>query len=116
MTVADRARAVLKQVFGYDDFRPGQREIVEAVLAGEDLFAVMPTGSGKSMCYQLPSLVDGGLTVVVSPLIALMRDQVRQMKALGVSAASLNSAEDDESRLDALALLDAGKLNLLFVS
>jgi ATP-dependent DNA helicase RecQ len=114
--VADPARAVLKQVFGYDDFRPGQREIVDAVLAGEDVFAVMPTGSGKSMCYQLPALVDGGLTVVVSPLIALMRDQVRQMRALGVAAASLNSAEDDESRLDTLAQLDAGKLNLLFVS
>ncbi len=116
MIVADRARAVLKQVFGYDDFRPGQREIVEAVLAGEDVFAVMPTGSGKSMCYQLPALVDGGLTVVVSPLIALMRDQVRQMRALGVAAASLNSSEDDESRLDTLARLDAGKLSLLFVS
>jgi ATP-dependent DNA helicase RecQ len=113
---ADRARAVLKEVFGYDDFRPGQREIVDAVLAGEDVFAVMPTGSGKSMCYQLPALVDGGLTVVVSPLIALMRDQVRQMKALGVAAASLNSAEDDESRLDTLARLDSGNLNLLFVS
>ncbi len=116
MSVADRARAVLNQVFGYDDFRPGQREIVEAVLAGEDVFAVMPTGSGKSMCYQLPALVDGGLTVVVSPLIALMRDQVRQMRALGVAAASLNSAEDDASRLDTLARLDAGQLNLLFVS
>ena len=116
MRLSDRARAVLKQVFGYDDFRPGQREIVEAVLAGEDVFAVMPTGSGKSMCYQLPALVDGGLTVVVSPLIALMRDQVRQMKALGVSAASLNSAEDDESRQDTLARLGAGTLNLLFVS
>ncbi len=116
MIVEDRARAVLKQVFGYDDFRPGQREIVDAVLAGEDVFAVMPTGSGKSMCYQLPALVDGGLTLVVSPLIALMRDQVLQLKALGVAAASLNSAEDDGSRLDTLALLDAGTLNLLFVS
>jgi ATP-dependent DNA helicase RecQ len=111
-----KAAAVLKQVFGFDDFRPGQREIVDAVLAGEDVLAVMPTGSGKSMCYQLPALVDGGLTVVVSPLIALMRDQVRQMKALGVAAASLNSAEDEESRLETLARLEAGKLNLLFVS
>jgi ATP-dependent DNA helicase RecQ len=67
-----RARSVLKEVFGYDDFRAGQEEIVTAVLAGEDVFAVMPTGSGKSMCYQLPAIVDGGLTVVVSPLIALM--------------------------------------------
>lgn len=116
MTVPDRVQAVLKQVFGFDDFRPGQREIVDAVLAGRDVLAVMPTGSGKSMCYQLPAIVDGGLTVVVSPLIALMRDQVRQMKALGVAAASLNSAEDDESRMDTLGRLDAGHLNLLFVS
>ena len=110
------ARAVLKQVFGFDGFRPGQREIIDAILAGEDVFAVMPTGSGKSMCYQLPAIVDGGLTVVVSPLIALMRDQVRQMQALGVAAASLNSAEDEASRLDTLARLDARRLNLLFVS
>ena len=66
------ARARLKSVFGYDDFRPGQAEIIAAVLAGEPVLAVMPTGSGKSMCYQLPAVLDDGLTVVVSPLIALM--------------------------------------------
>ena len=71
------ARALLKSVFGYDDFRPGQAEVVAAVLAGGPVLAVMPTGSGKSMCYQLPALVEGGLTLVVSPLIALMRDQLR---------------------------------------
>ncbi|MGL4651829.1 MAG: DEAD/DEAH box helicase, partial [Caldilineaceae bacterium] len=71
-----RARATLRSVFGYDDFRPGQAEVITAVLAGEDVLAVLPTGSGKSMCYQLPALVEGGLTVVISPLIALMRDQV----------------------------------------
>ncbi len=77
------ARAALKTVFGYDGFRAGQAEVIAAVLAGRDVFAVMPTGSGKSMCYQLPALVEGGLTVVVSPLIALMRDQVRQLAAAG---------------------------------
>ena len=86
------ARETLRTVFGYGDFRPGQAEIVAAVLAGEDVLAVMPTGSGKSMCYQLPALVDGTLTIVVSPLIALMRDQVQQMRGLGVAAA-MNSAE-----------------------
>jgi ATP-dependent DNA helicase RecQ len=111
-----RARSVLKEVFGYDDFRAGQEEIVTAVLAGEDVFAVMPTGSGKSMCYQLPAIVDGGLTVVVSPLIALMRDQVRQLKAVGIAAATLNSAEDDEGRRETLERLDSGNLTLLFVS
>jgi len=112
----ERALAVLKDVFGYDAFRPGQEEIVTAILAGEDVFAVMPTGSGKSMCYQLPALVDGGLTVVVSPLIALMRDQVQQMVALGVAAASLNSSEDEADQRDTLERLQGGGLNLLFVS
>ena len=116
MSTQARARAVLKDVFGYDDFRPGQAEIVSAVLAGEDVFAVMPTGSGKSMCYQLPAIVDGGLTVVVSPLIALMRDQVRQMLALGVRAATLNSSESDDDRRATLERLGIGDLNLLFVS
>ncbi len=111
-----RARAVLKEVFGYDEFRPGQAEIVAAVLAGEDVLAVMPTGSGKSMCYQLPALVDGGLTVVVSPLIALMRDQVRQMAALGVRAATLNSSEPEADQRDTLEQLADGSLRLLFVS
>src|ERR1700761_3048842 len=91
-----RAAATLKAVFGYDAFRPGQADIIEAVLAGKDVLAVMPTGSGKSLCYQLPAVLDGGLTIVVSPLIALMRDQVGQMVSLGVAAASLNSHNDAE--------------------
>jgi ATP-dependent DNA helicase RecQ len=111
-----RARAILKSTFGYDDFRPGQGEVVEAALRGDDLLAVMPTGSGKSMCYQLPALVDGALTVVVSPLIALMRDQVFQMRAVGVAAATLNSTSTDAEVADAWSLLRAGELRLLFVS
>src|SRR3712207_2742934 len=111
-----KARAALKSVFGYDDFRPGQSEIVAAVLAGRDVLAVMPTGSGKSMCYQLPALVDGALTVVVSPLIALMRDQVRQMASVGVPAATLNSMATEEEALEAWRLLRSGELRLLFVS
>ncbi|HMO28194.1 DNA helicase RecQ [Enterovirga sp.] len=110
------ARRALKDVFGYDDFRPGQEEIVAAALAGEDVFAVMPTGSGKSMCFQLPAVVDGGLTVVVSPLIALMRDQVRQLVGLGVRAASLNSADSEEERRGTWAALDSREVSLLFVS
>jgi ATP-dependent DNA helicase RecQ len=72
------ASALLHSVFGFNAFRPGQEEIVDAVLAGENVLAVMPTGSGKSLCYQLPAIARPGLTLVVSPLIALMRDQVRQ--------------------------------------
>jgi ATP-dependent DNA helicase RecQ len=111
-----RARAALKSVFGYDDFRPGQDEVIEAVLAGENVLAVMPTGSGKSMCYQLPAVVDGGLTVVVSPLIALMRDQVQQMGHVGVAAATLNSGNGDEANRETLKRLRAGEVSLLFVS
>jgi ATP-dependent DNA helicase RecQ len=111
-----RARAILKSTFGYDDFRPGQGEVIEAALRGDDLLAVMPTGSGKSMCYQLPALVDGALTVVVSPLIALMRDQVHQMRAFGVPAATLNSTSSEAEVDDAWRLLRAGELRLLFVS
>ncbi len=110
------ARAALKSVFGYDDFRPGQAEVMGAVLAGEDVLAVMPTGSGKSMCYQLPALVEGSLTVVVSPLIALMRDQVHQLEALGVAAATLNSMSTDEEVRQAWRLLRSGELRLLFIS
>src|SRR5215203_6748932 len=111
-----RARAILKSTFGYDDFRPGQGEVIEAALRGDDLLAVMPTGSGKSMCYQLPALVDGALTVVVSPLIALMRDQVHQMQGFGVAAATLNSTTSEEEAREAWRLLRAGELRLLFVS
>ncbi|AZO79679.1 MULTISPECIES: DNA helicase RecQ [unclassified Bosea (in: a-proteobacteria)] len=110
------ARAILKSVFGYDDFRPGQWEVIEAALGGRDVFAVMPTGSGKSMCYQLPALVAGGLTLVVSPLIALMRDQVGQLVRAGVSAASLNSMNSEAEAAQAWDKLNSGELRLLFVS
>ena len=110
------ARRQLKSVFGYDDFRPGQAEVIAAVLEGKPVLAVMPTGSGKSMCYQLPALVDGGLTLVVSPLIALMRDQVQQLRSLGVEAGSLNSSNDDEESDRVWQALDDQSLRLLFLS
>ena len=110
------AHALLKSVFGYDDFRPGQAEIISAVLAGGPVLAVMPTGSGKSMCYQLPALIEERLTVVVSPLIALMRDQVTQLRALGVSAATLNSMNAAEENAAARRAMRDGELRLLFVS
>ncbi len=90
----EKARAELGRVFGFPGFRPGQEEVIGAALHGEDVLAVMPTGSGKSLCYQLPAMAREGLALVVSPLIALMRDQVAQMRELGVSAAALNSASD----------------------
>ncbi|MBL1257197.1 DNA helicase RecQ [Methylocystis sp. Sn-Cys] len=111
-----QARALLKSVFGYDDFRPGQAEIIAAVLDGAPVLAVMPTGSGKSMCYQLPAIMEEALTVVVSPLIALMRDQVRQMRALGVGVATLNSMNGPEENEEARRAMREGGLRLLFVS
>ncbi len=110
------ARAALASVFGFSAFRPGQEDVLAATLEGKDVLAVMPTGSGKSLCFQLPPIVRGGLTLVVSPLIALMRDQVAQLRALGVDAASLNSSSDaDERRRVALGLRDRS-LRLLYIA
>ena len=89
-----RALSILKSVFGYDAFRPGQAEVLEAIFAGGDVMAVMPTGSGKSLLYQLPALVRPGLTIVVSPLIALMRDQVQALREYKIAAGALNSANE----------------------
>ncbi|HKK37570.1 MAG TPA: DEAD/DEAH box helicase, partial [Paracoccaceae bacterium] len=90
------AATILRRVFGFDAFRPGQAEIVEAILAGRDVLAIMPTGGGKSLCYQLPALARPGLALVVSPLIALMRDQVAALRAAGVEAGALTSANAPE--------------------
>ena len=93
------ARRVLSEVFGFEAFRPGQEAVIEALLAGRNALAVMPTGSGKSLCFQVPALVMDALTVVVSPLVALMRDQVAALRLAGVAADSLNSGNaPDENR------------------
>jgi ATP-dependent DNA helicase RecQ len=112
----DPAREALHRVFGFADFRPGQAEILQAILSGENVLAVMPTGSGKSLLFQLPALLNGGLTVVVSPLIALMRDQVAQMRNYGIEAAALNSAADANERRAIFEGLESGKLRLLYVA
>lgn len=112
----DQLSLTLKKTFGYDGFRPLQREIIEASLAGRDTFALLPTGGGKSLCFQLPALIREGLTVVVSPLIALMKDQVDQLEAAGVSATFLNSslnATDAKSRLRGL---HEGRYQLLYAA
>src|SRR5690348_17333713 len=107
---------ILKRHFGYDRFRPLQEEIIRHVLDGKDCLALMPTGGGKSLCFQMPSLVTGGLTIVVSPLIALMKDQVDQLRTNGVPAAYINStldgAEIETVKREALA----GQLRLLYVA
>src|SRR5258708_5293982 len=110
------AQEVLRSTFGFADFRPGQGAIIATVLAGADVLAVMPTGSGKSLCYQLPALLRDGLTVVVSPLIALMRNQVAQLKRHGIAAASLNSANDFTENRTIIERLAGGGLRLVYVS
>ncbi len=110
------ARSTLESIFGYRSFREGQEEIISAVLNRQDVFAVMPTGSGKSMCYQLPALLQDGLTLVVSPLLALMRDQVAQLVRLGAPAATLNSMSSSAQNEDTWRRIKAGELKLLFVS
>ncbi|WP_101067091.1 DNA helicase RecQ [Roseovarius salinarum] len=110
------AHRILRDVFGFDAFRPGQEEIVEAVAAGENVLAIMPTGGGKSLCYQLPALMRDGLTVVISPLIALMRDQVAAMRAAGVSAGALTSANTEDETAAVHDALADGRLSLLYMA
>ncbi len=112
----DQAASLLHSVFGFPEFRPGQAEIVEAVLAGRNTLAIMPTGGGKSLCFQLPALCRGGVTVVISPLIALMRDQVRALREAGVEAGALTSGNTDEETEEVFAKLDAGELKLLYMA
>src|SRR5271167_4881402 len=110
------AERTLRKTFGFEAFRPGQSEIVAAILDGRDVLAVMPTGSGKSLCYQLPSLIRDGLTIVVSPLIALMRNQVAQLRGYGVAAAALNSANDAGENRSVLDRIARGDLRLVYVA
>ncbi|QHQ36707.1 DNA helicase RecQ [Algicella marina] len=107
---------LLSSVFGFDAFRPGQGEVVEAVVAGRNVLAIMPTGGGKSLCYQLPALCREGVTVVVSPLIALMRDQVRALRAAGVQAGALTSGNTEEETEEVFEALDRGALKLLYMA
>ncbi len=107
---------ILKSVFGYDSFRPGQEEIIDKVLAGRDTLAVMPTGGGKSLCYQIPALVLEGVTVVVSPLISLMQDQVGALKEAGVNAVFLNSSLDLETYRATVSEIKSGAVKLIYLS
>jgi ATP-dependent DNA helicase RecQ len=107
---------LLSSVFGFDAFRPGQAEIVDAVCAGRDVLAIMPTGGGKSLCYQLPALCRDGLTVVISPLIALMRDQVRALSAAGVCAGALTSGNTEEETEEVWRAIEEGRLKLLYIA
>ncbi len=106
----------LHDFFGFDALRPGQDAVVEAIMAGRDALAIMPTGGGKSLCYQLPALCRPGVTVVVSPLIALMKDQVDALQARGIPAAAINSSLGAEEYRQAMAALRSGELKILYVA
>ena len=106
----------LKHYFGYDEFRSGQKEIINTALANKDLLVIMPTGGGKSLCFQLPALLKTGVTIVVSPLIALMQDQVQQLADNGIAATFLNSSITTEERRDRAAAIYDGKIDLLYVA
>src|SRR3984885_2224195 len=110
------AEQTLRTTFSFGTFRPGQADIVDAILDGRDVLAVMPTGSGKSLCYQPPALLRGGLTVVVSPLIALMRNQVAQLLGYGIATAALNSANDPAENRAAIEGITGGELRLIYVA
>ncbi|MCS3426109.1 ATP-dependent DNA helicase RecQ [Rahnella sp. Lac-M11] len=110
------AHQVLRDTFGYQQFRPGQQTIINTAISGRDCLVVMPTGGGKSLCYQIPALVMDGLTLVVSPLISLMKDQVDQLMAAGVEAGCLNSTQTREQQLEVMAGCRAGRIKMLYIA
>ena len=114
--MTDKITSNLKKYFGFDSFRQGQREIIEKILEGRDVLGVLPTGGGKSICYQLPALMKDGLTLVVSPLISLMKDQVDALREDGIKACFINSSQDYETYIDTLNDVRKGKIKLLYIS
>lgn len=111
-----KLEATLKEEFGYDTFRPGQRELIEKVMAGQKAMGIMPTGGGKSICYQLPATILSGLTLVVSPLISLMKDQVDSLNEVGIPATFLNSTVEWHDREERMRYIESGAVKLLFVA
>lgn len=111
-----QAQALLTQTYGYDAFRPGQQDIIAAALNGDDALVLMPTGGGKSLCYQIPALVRPGIGLVISPLIALMQDQVSSLNQLGIKAAFLNSTLDQQQKHELVASMQRRELQLLYIA
>lgn len=114
--ITDRATALLRRFYGYDSFRPLQLDIIKAALSGRDSLVLMPTGGGKSLCFQIPALMGDGVTVVVSPLIALMNDQVASLRANGIPAAAVHSNQTDEENRAVMDNLIHARVKILYVS
>lgn len=112
----NQAKAILSDTFGYEEFRPLQQDVISNVLKGRDTLVIMPTGGGKSLCYQIPALIFDGLTIVISPLISLMKDQVEQLDEYGVPAVFLNSTLSDEEYRNNISRLRAGEIDLLYLA
>ena len=112
----DKAQIILKEIFGYDSFRGDQKEIIDSVIAGNNALVLMPTGGGKSLCYQIPALIMEGTSIVISPLIALMKDQVDALRAKGVKASFLNSSIGFSEQNEIQRSFVAGHIKILYVS
>ena len=116
MDIKEKAREILLKTYGHHSYRPGQQELVEGLLSGRDVLGVMPTGSGKSLCYQIPALLLPGTTLVISPLISLMKDQVTALKLRGLPAAYLNSSMDEASYQETVYQAARGAYSIMYVA
>lgn len=112
----DLKHRLLWETFGYTEFRPGQLKLIDSMLAGRDVLGVMPTGAGKSICYQMAGMLLRGVTLVISPLISLMQDQVTALQRAGISACFINSSQSAEERRDAIAAASAGRCKLIYIA
>jgi ATP-dependent DNA helicase RecQ len=108
--------SILKNMFGYDSFRPGQEEAIDGIMSGRDTLAVMPTGAGKSLCYQIPAMLLPGMTIVISPLISLMKDQVNALRGAGCPAAYLNSSLNAQEYFQTIGEINSGGIKLLYIA
>ena len=109
-------KLLLKENFGFENFRPNQEDIIKSIIDGKDTIAIMPTGGGKSICFQLPALIFDGLTIVISPLIALMKDQVDSLKANGIGACYINSSQSSSEQAEHFNAIKNHKLKLVYIA